>query len=452
MDFDLWWLLAIPLVFGLGWVAARLDARQLLTEQASLPRSYFKGLNFLLNEQPDKAIDAFIEVARLDPETTELHFALGSLFRRRGETERAIRVHQNLVNRPDLPANERDHALYELGQDFLRAGLLDRAEESLRMLMEGVFAEPAKRVLLELYEVEKEWRKAIDAARELQTLQGQDYSVQIAQFCCELAQESLQRKDVSAAVEWLERALQENPKNVRATIQLGDVALGKGDTEGAIKRWRSIEQQNPAFLPLVAERLMKAYAQLGRAAEGLAWLRSKMDARLGPELLDVVYRYELDVHGIDDAVALMREQIRRQPSLMALTRLVEAEATRASEAVSHEARRLPRPSVTVRWPIRWKPAATPTSSVRKTSAPSATCCRAAPATWPATPARSAASERACSIGNVRAATAGKPTRRAVPKRSAAAVAPACNSVRRGHGAAPARFQLLNYSHENHHHR
>lgn len=337
MDFDLWWLLAIPLVFGLGWVAARLDARQLLTEQASLPLSYFKGLNFLLNEQPDKAIDAFIEVARLDPETTELHFALGSLFRRRGETERAIRVHQNLVNRPDLPANERDHALYELGQDFLRAGLLDRAEESLRMLMEGVFAEPAKRVLLELYEVEKEWRKAIDAARELQTLQGQDYSVQIAQFCCELAQESLQRKDVSAAVEWLERALQENPKNVRATIQLGDVALGKGDTEGAIKRWRSIEQQNPAFLPLVAERLMKAYAQLGRAAEGLAWLRSKMDARLGPELLDVVYRYELDVHGIDDAVALMREQIRRQPSLMALTRLVEAEATRASEAVSHEA-------------------------------------------------------------------------------------------------------------------
>ncbi|MCE4105094.1 lipopolysaccharide assembly protein LapB, partial [Klebsiella pneumoniae] len=135
MDFDLWWLLAIPLVFGLGWAAARLDARQLRTEQLSLPRSYFKGLNFLLNEQPDKAIDAFIEVARLDPETTELHFALGSLFRRRGETERAIRVHQNLVNRPDLPPNERDHALFELGQDFLRAGLLDRAEESLRMLM-----------------------------------------------------------------------------------------------------------------------------------------------------------------------------------------------------------------------------------------------------------------------------------------------------------------------------
>ncbi|MVF25148.1 lipopolysaccharide assembly protein LapB, partial [Methylocaldum sp. BRCS4] len=104
-----------------------------------------------------------------------------------------------------------------------------------------------------------------------------------------------------------------------------------------IKRWRSIEQQNTAFLPLVAERLMKAYTQLGRAAEGLAWLRSKMDARLGPELLDTVYKYELDVHGIDDAVALMRDQIRRQPSLMALTRLVEAEATRASEAVGHEA-------------------------------------------------------------------------------------------------------------------
>jgi lipopolysaccharide biosynthesis regulator YciM len=337
VEIELWWLLVLPLFFGLGWLAARIDIRQLINESRALPRSYFAGLNFLLNEQPDKAIDAFIEVARLDPETTELHFALGSLFRRRGETERAIRVHQNLVNRPDLPATERDHALYELGQDFLRAGLLDRAEESLRMLMEGTFAEPAKRVLLELYEVEKEWRKAIDAARELQTLQGRDYTVQIAQFCCELAQESLQRKDVPTAVEWLERALQENPTNVRATIQLGDVAQGQGDVEGAIKRWRSIEQQNAAFLPLVAERLMKAYLQLGRAAEGLAWLRSKMDARLGPELLDTVYKYELDVHGIDDAVALMRDQIRRQPSLMALTRLVEAEATRASEAVSHEA-------------------------------------------------------------------------------------------------------------------
>ncbi len=148
MDLDYWWLLLIPVIFGLGWMAARFDLKNLLSESANLPRSYFRGLNFLLNEQPDKAIDAFIEVVKLDPETTELHFALGNLFRRRGETERAIRVHQNLLKRADLPTNERDHALYELGQDFLKAGLLDRAEETFKEISVGLYAVDAQRALL----------------------------------------------------------------------------------------------------------------------------------------------------------------------------------------------------------------------------------------------------------------------------------------------------------------
>src|SRR5437899_11076720 len=129
MDFELWWLFGFALFFGLGWLAARIDIKQLLSESRQLPRSYFKGLNFLLNEQPDKAIEAFIEVVKVDPETVELHFALGSLFRRRGETERAIRMHRNLLERPDLGGEQRLHAMVELGQDYLKAGLLDRAEE-----------------------------------------------------------------------------------------------------------------------------------------------------------------------------------------------------------------------------------------------------------------------------------------------------------------------------------
>src|SRR5574338_1164615 len=129
MEFEYWWLLGFPLFFGLGWIAARIDIRQIVTESRALPRSYFKGLNFLLNEQQDKAIEAFIEVVKVDPQTVELHFALGSLFRRRGEVERAIRMHQNLVDRTDLGTEERLTALYELAQDFLKAGLLDRAEE-----------------------------------------------------------------------------------------------------------------------------------------------------------------------------------------------------------------------------------------------------------------------------------------------------------------------------------
>lgn len=156
MDLDLWWLLTIPLVFGLGWAAARPDARQLRTEQLPLPRLYFKGLSFLLNEQLDKIIDTFTEVTRLDPEAAGLRSVFGSLLRRRDETECATRVHQSLINCPDPPPNECDYALFELGRDLLHAGSLDRAEESLRMLMEGASVEPTKCVLLELYGVEKE--------------------------------------------------------------------------------------------------------------------------------------------------------------------------------------------------------------------------------------------------------------------------------------------------------
>src|SRR5947209_13368505 len=129
MEFELWWLFGFALFCGLGWLAARIDIKQLMSESRQLPRSYFKGLNFLLNEQPDKAIEAFIEVVKVDPQTVELHFALGSLFRRRGETERAIRMHRNLLERPDLGGEQRLHAMVELGQDYLKAGLLDRAEE-----------------------------------------------------------------------------------------------------------------------------------------------------------------------------------------------------------------------------------------------------------------------------------------------------------------------------------
>jgi lipopolysaccharide biosynthesis regulator YciM len=326
MMFETWWLLVLPLVFGLGWVAARFDLRQLISEQGALPRSYFKGLNFLLNEQPDQAIDAFVEVARLDPETTELHFALGALFRRRGETERAIRVHQNLATRPDLPEPEREHALYELGQDFLRAGLLDRAEESLRRLMSGPYAASAKRVLLELYEVEKEWQKAIDAARELQTLEQKDYSIQIAQFCCELAQDALQKKRPEDAVAWLRRASEENPANVRAPILLGDVAMASGDARAALGHWLGIETQDAAYLPLVADRVVKAYGTLGEQGQAIDWLRGLLKGNLAPELLDTAYRTELDVNGPEAAAALMREQLRRQPTLLALTRYFEAQA------------------------------------------------------------------------------------------------------------------------------
>src|SRR4051812_44779549 len=222
MEFEIWWLLGIPVFFALGWIAARVDINQLVSESRSLPRGYFKGLNFLLNDQPDKAIDAFIEIVKLDPETADLHFALGNLFRRRGETERAIRVHQNLLARPDLPEEQKLHAQYELGMDYLKAGLLDRAEETFNALVGTQYAVQARRALLEIFQREKEWPRAIESAIGLQESGAGARQREIAQFYCELAQDALVHLHPDDAMPLLDKALQTDRKNVRATMLLGD--------------------------------------------------------------------------------------------------------------------------------------------------------------------------------------------------------------------------------------
>jgi lipopolysaccharide biosynthesis regulator YciM len=331
MDLDFWWLLVIPVAFALGWMASRYDLKTLLSESANLPRSYFRGLNFLLNEQPDKAIDAFIEVAKLDPETVELHFALGNLFRRRGETDRAIRVHQNLLSRADLPVTERDHALYELGQDFLKAGLLDRAEETFGTLKSGDYALGAQRALLTIYEIEKDWKRSIDTARQLETMGAEPLGLEIAQFHCELAQEALQQKKPDEARRQLALALQANPQNVRATILAGDADAAAGAPQAALDEWQRVEEQNPSYLPLVAEKLMAAYAALGRANEGAQLLIEWVDRYPSNDMLDVAYKHVAELSGPEAAHALARTQMEKSPNLAAMMRLLEAQQAIADE-------------------------------------------------------------------------------------------------------------------------
>jgi len=252
MDIEYWWLLALPLFFALGWLAARIDIKQLVSESRALPMSYFKGLNFLLNEQPDKAIEAFIEVVKVDPQTVELHFALGNLFRRRGEVERAIRMHQNLVERPDLQQEQKLVALFELAQDYLKAGLLDRAEELFLKLDGTAHAEPALKFLLEIYQQEKDWQKAIDIASRLEVVTGRSHQKEIANFYCELASSDMMHSRPEAARPHLASALAHHRLCVRANVLLGDLELAAGSPEEAIEAWKRIESQNPAFLSLVA--------------------------------------------------------------------------------------------------------------------------------------------------------------------------------------------------------
>ncbi|MBI3903035.1 MAG: lipopolysaccharide assembly protein LapB [Nitrosomonadales bacterium] len=331
MDFEPWMLLIFPLFFGMGWLAARIDIKQLVDESSALPRSYFEGLNFLLNEQQDKAIDAFIEVVKVDPQTVELHFALGSLFRRRGEVDRALRMHLNLVERADLDKDKRQQALFELAQDYLKAGILDRAEKLFQELQDTPYAKPALDFLLELYQKEKDWLKAIGVTQQLNVISGTAHDKEAAFFYCELAAAELSRKRVDTARDYLQQALLQDPHAVRATIMLGDMEYAAQEPEQAIAIWRRIERMDAQYLPLVAERLLEAYRQSGRMDAGIAVLQDYLAQYPSLDMMNVLFHAILQRDGAEAAYALVRNELQRNPTLLGLDKLLEARLLEISD-------------------------------------------------------------------------------------------------------------------------
>ncbi len=324
MEFQLWMLLVFPLFFGMGWLAARIDIKELLSESSALPQSYFQGLNFLLNEQQDKAIEAFIEVVKVDPQTVELHFALGSLFRRRGEVDRALRMHHNLVERADLDDDKRQQAVFELAQDYLKAGILDRAESLFRELDGTPYARQALEFLLELFQKEHDWLKAISVAQRLTEVSGQSFGKIEAFFYCELASDEIAKNDLSAARVHLQRALEIHPGAVWATMTLGDMAEREGKVNEALSIWKSIESQDAQYLPLVAERLLKGYRTLGNEADGVSLLRAYLSNYHSHDLMNVVFDGVLANEGPAAAYQLVRDELERNPTLLGLDKLLEA--------------------------------------------------------------------------------------------------------------------------------
>jgi len=329
MEFEFWWLLGFPLFFAFGWFAARIDIKQLLSESRAMPLSYFKGLNFLLNEQPDKAIEAFIEVVKVDPQTVELHFALGSLFRRRGEVERAIRMHENLLERADLVPEQKMTALYELAQDYLKAGLLDRAEELFAKLQGTLYEQQGLKFLLEIYEQEKDWQKAIETSRKMDSVSGQSSAKDIANFYCELAAVEITHSRWDQARDYLSEALSVNRRCARANILLGDTEMGQGRPQAAIEYWKGLENQSPAYISLVAEKLLGAYRSLGREDEGLKLMRGYLANNPSLDLLNAIFQGELERRGADHAYRMVRDELARNPTLLGLDKLLEAQLLEA---------------------------------------------------------------------------------------------------------------------------
>lgn len=324
MEFEYWWLLALPLFFTLGWLAARVDIKQLLSESTALPAAYFKGLNFLISDQHDKAVEAFVEAVEANSNSLELHLALGSLFRRRGEVDRAINLHLSLLERAELGEPQRLAVKAELAQDYLKAGLFDRAEELYIALDDSRYEQPALRALLEIYVREREWEKAIDTATELERVSGVPFRKEIAQYHCEQAVQALLGNDRESARGHLDAALDANKNCVRANLMLGEMEALADRHQEAISCWKRIEFQQPDYLGLVAPKLLASYRSLDKAEAGINLLQTYLQTYKLPSVLNVLYEAAIARQDPEGAARLARDELVGKPSLRALEQLLQA--------------------------------------------------------------------------------------------------------------------------------
>ena len=322
MDFDLQWLLiGLPLAFALGWMASRFDLRQFKRERQDAPRAYFKGLNLLLNEQQDKAIDAFIEAVQNDPDTTELHFALGNLFRRRGEFERAVRVHQHLLGRSDLRAGDRDRAQLALAQDYMKAGLFDRAEAAWRELLGTPFEGEARLALLSVYERSRDWPQAVEMAQRLEQAGDGSFAARIAHYECEIAEEADARGDRAAADAAIARAQGAAPHAARPVLFGGQRLLRHGDALAAMRTWDGLREQHPETFLLIVADYLKAAGASDQQARAHAMLEQAFQRLPAVELLRALQ--ELEGPQAPHQMQRLLEQVRDHPSLSAAQLLLD---------------------------------------------------------------------------------------------------------------------------------
>lgn len=334
-EIQYWWLIALPAFFGLGWLAARIDIKHVLSEAKSLPAAYFQGLNHLLNGETNRAVEIYVDIAKHHVETIELQFTLGTLFRRRGELERAIRMHQKLLERRELSDSQRQSAQLELAIDFMKAGLFDRAEALLHALADTAYARQARVELLAIYQQEHEWRQAIDVAAQLRD-ESHTYQHEIAQFNCELAAQSLTRGKLDDARQFLERALAEHRQCARARLMLGELAMAAGDPEAAIESWLAIEKQDVHYLALAARPLLAAYEKLGRADEGDMLLQQLSRQNHDLDVVDLVYERFSTKQGTAAAYEFVRERLRDNPTMPGLRKVLEAHLLVAPDAQKPE--------------------------------------------------------------------------------------------------------------------
>jgi len=344
MDLDISWIfIGLPAAFLLGWVASRFDLRQLRMENRSNPKAYFKGLNHLLNEQQDQAIDAFIEAVQRDPDTSELHFALGNLFRRRGEYERAVRVHQHLLSRGDISESDRQRAQYDLAMDYVKAGILDRAETALRALQDTPLSAQALLALLSIYERARDWRQAAEVTRQLDKEGQGQFDSRRAHYLCELAAQS---KDSDETHSLLQEAVANAPQLARPHIAMAHWLQAKGQSLQACEQLQQLALDIPSALPLFAVDLAQLAPLAQREASVLSLLEAGYEKLQSLDVLDALVSLESHM-GSPRARERYAKHLHNHPSLIAASQWLEGaglgdQQTQVQRALAHAVKPLRR--------------------------------------------------------------------------------------------------------------
>lgn len=331
--------LLLPIAFAMGWMKGkRAQQKQTEIKKGELSSDYYAGLNFLLNEQTDKAVDAFIRMLEISPDTVETTLALGVFFRRRGEVDRAIRIHQNLIANPNLTAQQRSRVLLALSQDYLRAGVYDRAEELLIEITDkmGDELELSLRYLKDIYEREKDWEKAIKVADHLQAVSKQAMGKDIAHYHCELAESAWSKGKIRVAFSELKRSLKADPYCARASLLQGTYEKKLGKLEEAIETYQKILDQDVSFLPEALPMLIECYERLGK--------HSTLETVLGywlhrcPSVSIVLANAEKVKarEGKENAASFLVNHMYQQPSVRGLKHLIELHLDKVVGEVRNE--------------------------------------------------------------------------------------------------------------------
>lgn len=321
---NLLWLL-LPIASLSGWVMGRKHAlKPSGSHKKGLNYEYLVGLNYVINEQPDRAVDIFIKMLDVDGDTVATHLALGSLFRRRGEVDRAIRIHQNIIARPQLEKEQRVLALSELGKDYLKAGVLDRAERVfLELVSLGEELQSSLEYLLSIYQQQKDWQQCIHIAQKMGTITRVEMNANIAQYYCEMAQVECDHQHLDQALNYLKRALTLDKQCVRASLLQASIFTSKEDYKNTIRSLERVVKQNPDFICEIIEPLNYAYAALGKTAKYIDFLKLLLEEYPRTSIVLALSEFILTTDGEQAAIDFVTEQISRTPTLKGLQHLIQ---------------------------------------------------------------------------------------------------------------------------------